>query len=72
MAEYNEMQEAAEPRKMYGSSSTPDFGSLLPSAGDPIFETDSQNNDEFYVYDSDVPRDVDDTSQPSYGDEDDG
>lgn len=68
MNELNDVQEAAEPRKMYGTSSTPDFGALLPSAGDPVFETDSQNNDEFYCYDTDVPRDVDETSEPAYGD----
>ncbi len=46
--EPGDAQEAAEPRKMYGTSPTPDFGSMLSSAGDPIFETDAQNNDEFF------------------------
>jgi hypothetical protein len=42
--------EAAEPRKMYGTSSTPNFASLLPSAGDPVFDTDAQNNDEYFRF----------------------
>lgn len=43
-------------RKIYGSQ--PDdgrsFTSILPTAGDPEFSTDSQNNDEAYVYDTDL------------------
>lgn len=43
-------------RKLYGSQ--PDdgrsFSSLLPSAGDPEFSVDSQNNDETYCYDTDL------------------
>ena len=50
----NMAMESAEPRKMYGTSPTPNFASLLPSAGDPEFCTDAQNNDDFYIFDSDV------------------
>jgi len=57
---FNSDQEAAEPRKMYGTSGTPNFGSMMPSIGDPVFVTDAQNNDEFYAYDSDLPIDTDD------------
>ena len=43
-------------RKLYGSQ--PDdgrsFTSILPTAGDPEFEVDSQNNDHNYRYDTDV------------------
>jgi hypothetical protein len=59
-------QEAAEPRTVYGTSDVPNFASLLPSAGDPAFYTDGQNNDEFYTYDTDVPRETLDSSQPEY------
>lgn len=69
--DYDRIQEAAEPRKIYSSQpDTPDFAALLPAAGDPVFETDAQSNDEFYCYDTDVPRDVDDTGQPSYTEDD--
>lgn len=65
--DYDRTQEAAEPRKVYGSQGdAPSFSGLLPSAGDPAFEVDSQNNDEFYCLDTDVPRDVDDSGQPEY------
>ncbi len=44
-------------RKLYGSQ--PDdgrsFASMLPNAGDPDFETDAQNNDEQFRYDTDYP-----------------
>jgi hypothetical protein len=47
-------------RKLYGSQADDgrSFSSLLPSAGDPEFTTDAQNNDEAYIYDTDLRNSV--------------
>jgi len=43
------------PRKLYGTDQNLDAGlAHMHRVGDPEFTTDSQNNDEYYEYDTDA------------------
>lgn len=41
------------PRKVYGSEPSFEMARPLSNAGDPEFETDAQNNDNTFHYDTD-------------------
>lgn len=43
-------------RKLYGDAPGENPASLAPAAGDPEVGIDSQNNDCYYNYDTDVPQ----------------
>jgi len=45
-------------RKLYGSGDQNVQTGILSHAGDPEFEIDSQNNDETYLYDTDLRNSV--------------
>lgn len=49
-------------RRLYGSGDQNVQTGILPHAGDPEFDTDSQNNDEAYCYDTDLRNSVRDPS----------